>query len=38
MQRVRQGLFRIPDGIDPEKVMAESAESCDEATDLDAKT
>ena len=38
VQRVRQGLFRIPDGIDPEKVMAESVESCDETTDPDAKT
>ncbi len=35
VQRVRQGLFRIPDGIDPEKRMAETSESCKGETEPD---
>ena len=33
VQRVRQGLFRIPDGIDPEKLLAESEPPAEECSD-----
>ncbi|HVS34854.1 MAG TPA: hypothetical protein VMS17_04680 [Gemmataceae bacterium] len=33
--RVRQGLFRIPDGIDPEATLAHPPESCEGENDSD---
>jgi hypothetical protein len=35
VQRVRQGIFCIPEGIDPERLLAESAEGQEEAQPME---